>query len=87
MNTVVHLQVGNKVAVPIEFWKYATEIVNQNVESKCKKIWEVSPATKSSVEINGSIKWLGTLSETRVDDYQQRFAEIETVSRLYNHNV
>lgn len=72
----ISLTVGDKVHIPVEFWRYATELVNKTA-SEPKPIWKVPPTTAESAKnITGTIKGLGALGDTD----RQIFAGIETVS-------
>ena len=62
------LSVGDRVFIPVEFWKYVTGYVNK---------WEGALWLLPKVDITGTVRWLGTLPPVGDDQY---FAGIETVS-------
>ena len=67
------LSVGERVFIPVEFWKYVAGHVN-------KRYLVILPWLLSNlpeVDITGTVRWLGTLPPVGDDQY---FAGIETVS-------
>ena len=64
------LSVGDRVFIPVEFWKYVAGFVN-------KRYRKTLPWLLPDVNITGTVRWLGTLSPVGDSQY---FAGIETVS-------
>ena len=64
------LSVGDRVFIPIEFWKYVVGIVN-------KRRKKTFPWLLPEVDITGIVRWLGTLPPVSDSQY---FAGIETAS-------
>ena len=64
------LSVGDRVFIPVEFWKYVAGVINERHTKPL--LWLLS-----EVSITGTVRWLGTLPPVSDDQY---FAGIETVS-------
>ena len=70
IDETILLSVGDRVFIPVEFWKYVAGVVNEKYPISL-------PWLLPDVNITGTVRWLGTL--TFVSD-TQCFAGIETVS-------
>ena len=70
IDEAILLSVGDRVFIPVEFWKYVAGYVN-------KKRRRGLPWLLPEVDITGTVRWLGTLPPVGNTQY---FAGIETVS-------
>ena len=64
------LSVGDRIFIPVEFWKYVAGVVNRRLSVT---LYWLLP----EVDITGTVRWLGTLPPISDTQY---FAGIETVS-------
>ena len=67
------LSMGDRVFIPVEFWKYVAGYVNKRLSVTLP--WLLSNLPE--VDITGTVRWLGTLLPVGDSQY---FAGIETVS-------
>ena len=67
------LSVGDRILIPVEFWKYVAGFVNKRHPVSLP--WLLSNLPE--LGITGTVRWLGTLSLVGDSQY---FAGIETVS-------
>ena len=70
IDEAILLSVGDRVFIPVEFWKYVAGHVN-------KRQRKTLPWLLPEVDITGTVRWLGTLPPVGDSQY---FAGIETVS-------
>ena len=69
IDEAILLSVGDRVFIPVEFWKYVAGFGNKKLVSL--------PWLLPEVDITGTVRWLGTLPPVGDSQY---FAGIETVS-------
>ena len=67
------LSVGDRVFIPVEFWKYVAGVVNKRLPVTLP--WLLSNLPEDG--ITGTVRWVGTLPPVGGTQY---FAGIETVS-------
>ena len=70
IDEAILLSVGDRVFIPVEFWKYVAGIINERHR-------KTLPWLLPEVGITGTVRWLGTLPPVGDSQY---FAGIETVS-------
>ena len=70
IDETILLSVGDRIFIPVEFWKYVAGFVN-------KRFRKTPPWLLPEVDITGIVRWLGTLPPVGDSQY---FAGIETVS-------
>ena len=70
IDEAILLSVGDRVFIPVEFWKYVAGYVNKRHRKRF-------PWLLPEVGITGTVRWLGTLPPVGDSQY---FAGIETVS-------
>ena len=74
VNGSFSLSVGKEISIPLEFWKYETEFVNESRQEN--KIWASVKTAEDTASLTGRIR---CFQKTK-DDGDYTFAGIETVS-------